>query len=175
MYLIFILPISILIAALCLFLGRTVAAKIAILNDPVFVPSADDKLKTMLALPTISQKSKIIDLGSGDGKVLIALVQKFKLPVVGVELNPILVHQSRQKIAEARYAKIISVQNKSFWKVNLRPYDVVFLYGTDYIMKRLEQKVKTEMKPGSQFVSNHFQFSTLKPIKTQTAVYLVRL
>jgi len=69
----------------------------------------------------------------------------------------------------------LTILKQSFWDIDLSQYDVVFFYGTSYVMRRLEKKVKKEMKKGSQFVSNYFQFPTLKPVKTVNDVRLYRL
>jgi precorrin-6B methylase 2 len=159
-------------AAICLGLAHLISFMIPALHQPVFIPSADDQLKTMLALPRLTKRSKVIDLGSGDGKVLISLAQQFGVKGTGVETNPILVRRSRQKIAAANLSKKLTILKQSFWDTDLSKYDVVFFYGTGYVMKKLEEKVKSEMKRGAQFVSNHFQFPTLKPTKTVNGVRL---
>lgn len=141
-------------------------------HGPVFVPSADDKLRAMLKLPKLTKRSKVIDLGSGDGKVLIALAKQFGVKGTGVEINGILVNRSRKKIAEAGLNKQLTILKQSFWDTDLSKYDVVFFYGTSYVMKKLEEKLQKEMKKGSQFVSNYFRLPNLKPVKTVNNVRL---
>ncbi len=169
-----ILILGAILAGLCLFFGRQVLFAVTMLHGPVFVPSADDKLQTMLSLPKLTKKSKVIDLGSGDGKVLIELATKHGLKATGVEINPILVKKSKNLIKSLGLSKQITIHKQSFWKTDLSDYDVVFLYGTSYIMEKLEQKLKKEMKPGSQLVSNYFKLPGLKPSKTKNGVYLYR-
>jgi len=159
-----------LLAAMCLYAGYQIMFMVTMLHGPVFVRSADDKLHTMLSLPNLSKQTKIIDLGSGDGKVLLALAKK-GIEGTGVEINPILAAQSRKNIAQAGF-KGITILRQSFWKTNLSQYDVVFFYGTSYIMKKLEEKLKKELKPGAQFVSNYFKLPNLKPVKSKNGVYL---
>jgi predicted O-methyltransferase YrrM len=172
MILAFTLILAILAAALCLFIGYQITFTVTMLHGPVFVPSADEKLKAMLSLPKISRSSKILDMGSGDGKVLLALAKKCRQPLTGAEINPLLVRKSRQRIKEAGLEKSISIKQQSFWDLDLGEYDIVFLYGTSYIMKKLEKKVLSEMKPGSQLVSNYFTFPNLKPVAEKNQVYL---
>lgn len=171
-YLAVIIVLSLLLVAMLLFIGYQAVFSITMLHGPVFVPSADEKLQAMLELPKVPKNAKIVDMGSGDGKVVIALAKKFKTKVEGVEINPILVRRSRKNIDKAGLSDQITIISKSFWDVDLRQYDTVFMYGTSYIMKKLEKKVQQEMKPGSQFVSNFFQFPNLKPVKTVNGVHL---
>lgn len=167
--------LSIVLVGLILFIGHQAVFSFTMLHGPVFVPSADEKLQTMLEIAQVPKNAKIIDLGSGDGKVLIALAKKFKTHVDGVEINPILVRRTKKNIEEAGMSDQITVLQKSFWDIDLRPYDVVYLYGTTYIMKKMEQKALKEMRPGTQFVSNFFQFPNLKPVKSKNEIRLYQL
>lgn len=92
-----------------------------------------------------------------------------------MEINPILVRSSRKHIAHKKLDALISIEHKSLWDVDLGQYDVVFLYGTSYIMKKLEKKVLNEMKHGSQVISNYFRFPNLKPNKTLNNVLLYKI
>jgi spermidine synthase len=163
------------LAALVLYAGYQVLFMVTMLHGPVFVVSADDKLETMLKLPKLTKKSRVIDLGAGDGKVLIELVKKYDVrQAVGVEINPLLVWRSRKNIKRAGLTNKIEIKRQSFWKIDFSQYDVVFLYGTTYIMQKLEEKLKKEMKSGAQFVSNYFKLPNLKPSKSKNKVYLYR-
>lgn len=165
------------VAQLCLKAGSFFLLRIPILHTPVFVRSSAERLATMLQLPQIQSGDRLLDMGSGDGKVVIALAKRFpKCTVVGVEFNPLLVQTSKNAIKAACLDGRITIVCQSFWKTDLSNFDVVFLYGTSYIMEKLEKKVRTEMRPGTQFVSNYFKFPTLKPKKTiaQVRLYFIK-
>lgn len=165
--------LGIIVAQICLKAGSFFLFHIPILHTPVFVRSSDERLATMLQLPQIQSGDRLLDMGSGDGKVVIALAKKFpNCTVVGVEFNPALVQTSKKAIKAAGLNNRISIICQSFWKTDLSNFDVVFLYGTSYIMEKLEKKVRIEMRPGTQFVSNYFKFPTLKPKKTIAQVHL---
>jgi precorrin-6B methylase 2 len=169
--LIVIILLSLLVAALCIFAGYQILFAVTMFHGPVFVRSADDKLATMLSLPKLTKRSKVIDLGSGDGKILLALAKKFKLYGTGVEINPPLAFRSRARLAAAGYPEI-KIYRQSFWKTDLSAYNVVFFYGTSYVMKKLEAKLQAELKPGTQFVTNFFKLPNLNPAKSKKGVYL---
>jgi 16S rRNA A1518/A1519 N6-dimethyltransferase RsmA/KsgA/DIM1 with predicted DNA glycosylase/AP lyase activity len=130
--------ISTALLTLLLKMGTTIAT---MFYGTVFVTSADDKLKSMLKLAKAKKGEKIIDLGCGDGKILLELARK-GFAVEGVEINPNLVRQCRKKARKEGLEKLITVTTKSFWKMDFSDYDLVFLYGTSYIMERLEKKVR---------------------------------
>lgn len=164
--------LAVVLAGLCLLLGYRVLFMVTMLHGPVYVPSSAERLSTMLALPKISKKTKILDLGSGDGTILLAVAQQFDAQLEGVEINPLLVHRSKQRIAKAGLSGRITINRKNFWDVDLSKYDLVFLYGTSYIMRKLEKKATQEMRSGTQFVSNYFKFPTRKPTLTKNDVHL---
>lgn len=154
--------LGILIATMLIILGRQLVFAVTMLHGPVFVPSADDKLQSMLKLAKPKKGEKIVDLGSGDGKVVFALAKR-GYTVEGIEINPLLVSKSRKRAKELGLDQSVTFTRKSFWNVNFSEYDLLLLYGTTYIMKKLEQKLLTEMHPGARLVSNYFQFPTWKP------------
>lgn len=166
---ILIFVLGVILATFLLSLGRTIMFMIPILHGPVFIPSADDKLQTMLKLAKPKKSDRIIDLGSGDGKVIIALAQQ-GLDAEGIEINPLLVRKTQQQIKKLGLSKKAKVKRGNFWKFNYAKYDLVFLYGTSYIMKKLETKLLRELKPGAKIISNYFQFPNWQPIKNKNQI-----
>lgn len=137
---------------------------LARIRGAVYVPSADDRIRDMITLAKLSKKTKVADLGSGDGRVMIAFAQK-GVQVDGYEINPMLVRRSKQLIKDAGMENLCQVFWQSFWDVNLGQYDVIIVYGIPYIMEDLAKKLKEEMQPGSQILSNAFIFPKWKPKK----------
>ena len=102
LYWLLLLILGIALAAVLLFIGYQVLFHSITLLSPVYIPSADEQLKSVFELVTVKPHALLLDLGSGDGKVVIALAKKFpKNQVVGVEFNPFLVNQSRVAIYTA--------------------------------------------------------------------------
>lgn len=163
--------LSIAVTALLIFIGRQVMFATTMLHGPVFVPSKDDKINTMFKLAKLKKSDRIIDLGSGDGKILLALAEN-GFAAEGVEINPLLARKSRKKIRARGFSRQLKVHRKSFWDIDLTPYNVVFFYGTTYVMKKLELKLQSELKSGSRVVSNYFQFPNWQPKKEENGVRL---
>lgn len=145
------------LTALLLFLGKKIYYWLPVFHGPVFVPSTARAIATMIVLAKLKKSDKIIDMGSGDGEILLTLGRK-GYAALGCEINPLLIRKSRQRIKESELEKLLKVKQQSFWDIDFSKYDVVFLYGTNYIMERLEKKLQQELKPGSRIVSNYFQF-----------------
>ena len=61
-----------------------------------------------------------------------------------------------------------------FWNTDVTSYDGIVVYGIPYIMQRLEEKLKKELKPGARVVSYSFPFPNWEPTAKEKAVYLYR-
>ena len=152
------------LAMVILSLARLLSVKFSLFQGPVYVPSTDEDTVAMLELAQLKQGKRVIDLGSGNGKIVIAAALRGAL-ATGVENNPLLVRSARKKLEQAGITQQAEIKQQSFWDADLSQYEVVFLYGTRSIMKKMEQKLQREMKPGSVFISSVFQLPNLKPDK----------
>ncbi|MBD3250073.1 MAG: tRNA pseudouridine(55) synthase TruB [Candidatus Pacebacteria bacterium] len=166
--------LAVVFAALLLIVGRTIAYIIPMLNGPVFVPSADDKLATMLKLAELKKGDRVLDLGAGDGKVVIAAANQ-GAEVLGVEINPLLVKKAQERIKESGLTNKAQVIRKSMWDLDLAGFDKIFIYATTYVMPRLEEKIITQAQPSARIVSNYFKLPNLPPIQTKNQVRLYQL
>lgn len=122
-----------------------------------FAVTDDETIRKMLALAGVHRGEKAADLGSGDGRIVIALARA-GAEAHGYEINPLLVIRARRRIREAGLQNKAFVHWKSFWRVDFSSFRVVTLYGITYIMKGLEEKLKKELTSGARVVSNYFQF-----------------
>lgn len=122
-----------------------------------FAQTTPDLAKKILLLADIKPGQKAVDLGSGDGRLVIAMA-KLGIESHGYEINPFLVILSKFKIYKAGLGNKAFVYWGSFWQKDLSGYDIIVLYGISYIMNDLELKLKKELKIGAKVVSNYFRF-----------------
>jgi len=125
----------------------------------------------MIHLAQPKEFEKAVDLGSGDGRIILALA-KLRIEAHGYEINPFLVWWTKYRIKKLGAERYASVRLKNFWKVPLADFNIVFVYGMPHIMRDLEAKLQKELKPGSRVVSNYFLFPTWKPAQKTEHVYL---
>ena len=122
-----------------------------------FVPTSEDVTEAMLDIARVKVGDCFLDLGSGDGRLVIAAARR-GARAVGYEINPFLVLFSRWRIRRAGFARTARVYWKNLWTVNCSFADVVGLYCLPRTMRHLEQKLYRELRPGSRVVSNAFEF-----------------
>jgi ribosomal protein L11 methylase PrmA len=150
-----------------------VAYYLGIFRGAPFVPTFRNSLGKMIVAAKIQPGEKLADLGSGDGRIVIAAA-KNGAQAHGYEINPVLVWYSRWQISQAGLSGKAFVHWKSFWKADLSEYQIVTVFGITSIMKDLEAKLKAELKPGSRVVSNIFQFPNWEGEKTDS-VFVYRI
>jgi cyclopropane fatty-acyl-phospholipid synthase-like methyltransferase len=142
-------------------------------SDIPFVPSSTDRLNTMIELSSVKPGQKTLDLGSGDGRVVIAMA-KAGAEAHGFEVDPKLIEEARKNIAEEGLEGKAFIHSKNFWDGDLGEYDVVTVYGITSIMGRLEAKLKNELRPNAKVVSNYFTFPNWEPEEVKEKVYLYK-
>lgn len=137
----------------------------------IYVPSSDEKVNKMMEFLEISPGQKIADLGAGDGKLVIAAA-KAGAEAYGYEISPFLVSLAKKNIKKLGLENKAFVYCKNLWRQDLQNFDAVIVYGMTHMMKKLEKKLKRELKPGAKVVSNYFVLPTWKPDKAEDNIYL---
>jgi cyclopropane fatty-acyl-phospholipid synthase-like methyltransferase len=128
------------------------------------------RLEDMLSLLELKKGEKLIDIGSGDGRIVIAAAKK-GLDSYGIEINPLLVLVAKKRIKQQKL-KNAHILLQDCWKYDISKFDYITIWGTTHMMKHLEKKLSKELKPGAKVVSNHFRFPNWKYKKVKDDVYL---
>lgn len=123
-----------------------------------YVPTSMERVATMVRIACIRPEDTVIDLGSGDGRLVIAAAQAGAKRSVGYEINPTLVRYARFLAKRRKLDDRTAFVCKSLWSANLRDTTVVLLYQLPFVMNGLEKKLREELPPGARIVSNGFRF-----------------
>lgn len=142
-------------------------------RGPLFVPTQRKYVSRIIEMLNISPGEKVVDLGSGDGRLLIAIA-KAGGEAHGYEHNPILVMKSKLNFKKEGVDGSAFVHMSNFWDVDVAQFDGVVVYGIPYMMSRLEEKLRRELRPGARVVSYSFPFPNWEPSAKEKAVYLYR-
>jgi SAM-dependent methyltransferase len=147
------------------FLGRP------IIRGAIYFPTTPRGTKNMMKLAEVGPGQSVVDLGSGDGRIVIACAE-LGARAVGYEINPILARRSRDRVKKVGLEKLASIYWESFWRVDLSEFDTIIVYGIPYIMADLQKKFARELKPGTKILSNAFPFPGWKPIASEGKIHL---
>jgi len=139
------------------------------LRGAPFAAISQNRINTMLGLLAIKKSKKLLDLGSGDGRIVIAAAKK-GLDSYGYEINPLFVLISIIRLHKKKSKGIIRLTN--YWAQNLEQYDYITVWGVPSMMGRLEKKLLKELRPGAKVASNHLPFPNWKAHNVKNDVYL---
>lgn len=128
-----------------------------------FVSTPHEVVNRMLEIAEIKQGDVLYDLGSGDGRIVVAAAKKFGIRAVGFEIDPGLVKDSRQFIKQAGLEELVEIREQDIRTVDFSPASVVTMYLYPAANLRLRQVLMRELKPGSRVISHDFSMGSWKP------------
>ena len=121
-------------------------------KDVIWVPSPDPLVDTMLAIAEVSERDVVMDLGSGDGRTVIAAA-RLGARAIGVEFDAELVELSRATAAAAGVAERATFVNADLFETDLSPATVITMFLLPELNTRLRPQL-LELEPGTRIVSN---------------------
>jgi SAM-dependent methyltransferase len=139
--------------------------------DVIWVATAPALVDRLLDIAKVTDKDFLIDLGSGDGEIVIAAAKR-GARALGVEYNAELVEHSRRRAREAGVGERAQFVRGDLFAADLSEATVVALYLTEQINLRLRPKL-LGLKPGTRILSNTFGMGEWLPDETVT-VYSFR-
>ncbi|HTK05411.1 MAG TPA: 50S ribosomal protein L11 methyltransferase [Candidatus Eisenbacteria bacterium] len=142
-------------------------------DGPPFVATKREQAEIMAGFAALRPGETVVDLGSGDGRLLIAAARS-GCAAVGYEINPFLVLWTRFKARRNGVSRLVRVHCANFWKADLSAADVVMVFGFAGIMERLGRKFADELKPGARIVAHRYPLPGWRTAAEADRVYLYR-
>jgi hypothetical protein len=132
-----------------------------------FVTTPSDVVDRMLAIAGTGPADYVVDLGSGDGRIVIAAAKKFGARGLGLELDPKLVEQSRASARAAGVAGRTEFRVEDVLRADFSKASVVTVYLLPGLMAELAPLFLDKLQPGSRVVTHAFVFPSWKPDKAE--------
>jgi hypothetical protein len=123
-----------------------------------YVPTPQVVVDEMLRMAKVGASDFVIDLGSGDGIIVLTAAQRLKARGFGVDIDPELVQQSNREAKRLGVADRASFHVMDVFKADLSKATVVTLYLLPGMMTDLRGKIFSELKPGTRVVSHDYHF-----------------
>lgn len=144
---------------------------IQLIPGAFYYPSAEKNIQSLIKLAKPKPKDIFVDLGSGDGRIVIAAA-KIGIKSIGYELDPILVHKSTKKIKKLHLSHLADIKLKNFWKIDFNNINIIYVYQFPKYIKKLEKILNKNQHPIT-VISYRYPFPNQKPylIKNQTYFY----
>lgn len=163
--------ISAAILSICLLVFIFYSTVIGFVMGAPFARSGRKEIQTMLNLADVKSGELVVDLGSGDGSILIE-AGKRGTRAVGIEINPFLVCFSRLRVKLSGLSGRVAVKFGDFRKYSLKDADAVFFYLLPDTVNNLQEKLARELKPNCRIISKHVPLNGRKPERKKDNIFL---
>lgn len=131
------------------------------LKGSPYVPSKLKEIQFILKEAKLKKGQKFIDLGCGDGRTVREAVVTHKVEGVGVDVNRVLIWWARS-LSKLKKNNNMRFVTSDIFGIDLKDYDVVYVFLMPRILEKLSGKFSKELKKGSQIISHGFRIKGLE-------------
>lgn len=143
--------------AACLFATSAAAQSWAWDDGTVpFVASPPEVVDRILRLAEPKAGESLVDLGSGDGRIVIEAARRYGVRGLGIEIDPTLVARSRDNARRAGVETLARFEARDLFETDLRGVDIVTLYLLPEVNLKLMPRLLQDLKPGARVVSHDY-------------------
>jgi len=136
--------------------------------DTPYVPTPQVVVDRMLDMAQLKSGETVIDLGSGDGRIMIEAARKYGARGFGVEIDPKLVKISNERALKSGVADRVKFLQQDLFKTDFHEANVLTLYLLPDVNLALRPKILAELKPGSRVVSHDYGMGDWRPDAEET-------
>ena len=133
-----------------------------------FITTPPEVVARMLQLAGTGPQDTVIDLGSGDGRIVIAAAREHGARGLGIELDPKLVTLARENARRAGVADRARFVEGDALKTDLAQASVVTIYLLPFLLDQLQPRLLAQLRPGARVVTHAFAFKGWKPDRSET-------
>ena len=131
-----------------------------------YSPTPDHVVGALLRLAGVGPGDVVYDLGSGDGRIVIAAARDFGARAVGVEIDRLLAAAGRRNAEVAGVTDRVRIVEQDIFATDLVPATVVTLYLSESVNARLKPRLLRELRPGTRVVSYRVDMGDWTPAQT---------
>jgi ubiquinone/menaquinone biosynthesis C-methylase UbiE len=136
-------------------------------RDVPFVPTPERVVDRMLEIAKVGPSDLVYDLGSGDGRIVIAAAKKHGARGVGIDIDPQRIREARDNARRAGVADRVEFREGDLFAANISDASVVTIYLLSGVNLKLRPKLLAELRPGTRVVSHAFDMGDWKPVATE--------
>lgn len=136
--------------------------------DVPYVPTPRAVVEEMLRIADVGPQDFLIDLGSGDGRIVITAAKKNGTRGFGVDLDPGLVNDARRAAEREGVKDKVEFHARNLFITDIARATVLTLYLLPRVNMELRPRIFSELRPGTRVVSHEFDFGNWKPDAQKT-------
>ena len=130
------------------------------------VPYAETRyelVEAMLEMAQVQPEERVIDLGTGDGRILIVAARDFGAAGLGVDIDPALVRDAQANAEAAGVSDRTEFRAEDLFDTPIADADVLTMFLLPEVNMRLRPRILEEMRPGTRVVSHAFDMGDWQP------------
>lgn len=135
--------------------------------DVPYVPSPQEVVEAMLKLAGVKSSDTVIDLGCGDGRIVVTAAKKFGARAIGYDLDPERIKEANDSAKESGVSDKVKFVEKNLFDAEIKDASVVTLYLLPGVNEKLKPRLLKELKPGTRIVSHSFSMGDWQPVKQE--------
>ena len=136
--------------------------------DTPYVPTPQAVVERMLDMAQVKASDMVIDLGSGDGRIMITAAKRHGARGFGVEIDPRLVKRSNEEAKRVGVADRVKFLQQDLFNTDFHEAAVLTLYLLPDVNIALRPKILAELKPGTRVVSHDYGMGEWRPDAQET-------
>jgi SAM-dependent methyltransferase len=137
--------------------------------DVPYAATRPETVALMLDMANVGPDDFVIDLGTGDGRILIAAARDRGARGVGVDIDPVMIRRAQAAARRAGVAHRVNFEVADLFEMPLGDADVVTMYLIPSVNLRLRPRLLAELRPGARIVSHAWDMGDWKPDDTRRA------
>lgn len=132
-------------------------------GDTPYVQTPQAVVDKMLEIAKVNRNDFVIDLGSGDGRMVITAAKKYGARGFGVDLDKRLVTLSNRRAAQAGVVSRAKFYAQDLYETDLTPATIVTIYLLPEVNLMVRPKLLSTLKPGTRIVSHDYDMGDWPP------------
>ena len=130
-----------------------------------YVPTPQEVVDKMLAMARVTPNDYLIDLGSGDGRIVVTAVRKYGARGFGVDLNPQRIREAVENALQNGVSDRAAFYQRNLFETDLSSASVITMYLLPRVNMALRPRL-LDLRPGTRIVSHDFDMDDWKPDET---------
>jgi hypothetical protein len=133
--------------------------------DVIFVPTPPQVVDEMLKVANVRKGDVLYDLGSGDGRIVIAAAKRFGVRGIGIDIDPQRIAEANENARKEGVTHLVTFKQADLFSTDISEATVVTLYLLPRLNVKLRPKLFSELKNGTRIVSHAFDMAEWEPEK----------
>ena len=131
--------------------------------DVPYVPTPQDVVDEMLRIVQPREGDFVMDLGCGDGRMLVTAAREYGVPGFGVDINPVRIEEAVANAKAANVADKVKFEVRNLFETPIKDATILTMYLLPSVNIKLRPRILEEMRPGSRVVSHAFHMGEWEP------------